>query len=112
MTKVVFIDQVGRTILGEEVSRDLKTLTVKNPAMINVNQAQGGQLQVQLFPLFFAEFIEPTARGTGTVWEFNRDQITIGVDTAVDERLVNQYKQVFGIAQPVVEPPTIKLFDE
>ena len=112
MTKVVFIDQIGRTILGEEVSRDLKTLSVKNPAMINVNQAQNGQLQVQLFPLFFAEFIDPNSRGEGTVWCFNRDQITLGVDTAIDERLVNQYKQVFGIAVPVTEPPTIKLFDE
>lgn len=112
MTKVVFIDQVGRTILGEEVSRDLRTLTVKNPAMINVNQSQNGQLQVQLFPLFFAEFVESAARNTGTVWEFNRDQITLGVDTAVDERLVNQYKQVFGTPVPAAEPPTIKLFDE
>ena len=112
MTKVVFIDQVGRTILGDEVSRDLKTLVVKNPAMINVNQAQGGQLQVQLFPLFFAEFIESAARSTGTVWEFNRDQITLGQDVPVDERLINQYKQVFGLPVPAAEPPTIKLFDE
>jgi len=113
--KIVFLDQIGRTIVGEKVSVDATTLTVHNPAMINVNQLQNGQLQVQIFPLYFSEFLTESQRSKGTTWKFNLAQITLGTDVVVDQRLVEQYDRVVGntAATPVVaEAPTIKLFDQ
>lgn len=115
MRNITFIDSIGRTIIGEEVNRTDTTLVVKNPAMINVNQAQNGQLQVQLIPLFFAEFVDGATRADGTLWTYNTNAVTIG-EVALDGRLLEQYARVFG-AQPVSQEASegdsvVKLFDE
>ena len=114
--KITFIDQVGRTILAEAVETTTTQLVVKNPAMINVNQLQNGQLQVQLYPLFFAEFLSESSRVAGTTWKFNLAQIVTTDDAVVDQRLVEQYDRVFGAKAPAVsapaETPVIKLFDD
>lgn len=114
MSNIVFIDQIGRTILGKLTSSTESQIIVKNPAMINVNQLQNGQLQVQIFPLFFREFIEESEREKGTTWTFNKSQITVSADTVVDSKLVDQYDRVVGnvVAVPASGPATIKLFDE
>lgn len=112
MAKITFIDQVGRTIMGEEVERTGTTLTVKDPAMLSVNQTQNGQLQVQIYPLFFSEFLDQDSRDKGTNWQFNLSQLAIGLDVSVDARLSDQYDRVFGRPAAPVEPKTIKLFDE
>lgn len=116
MTNVTFIDSIGRTILGEEVNRTDTTLVVKNPAMINVNQAQNGQLQVQLIPLFFAEFVDAATRSDGTLWNFNLATLTLG-EVVIDPRLLDQYSKVFGVANLApqdssTEESVVKLFDE
>lgn len=111
--RVTFIDQIGRTILAEYVDISGPSYIVKNPAMINVNQMPNGQLQVQLFPLFFAEFLAETSRVNGTTWKFNLGQITTTDDTVVDQRLQDQYDRVFGAkAAAPAEAPVIKLFDD
>ncbi len=115
MSQLIFIDQIGRTIIGEELSRDGGRLQVKNPCMINVNQLQNGQLQVQLFPLFFPEFLSEANRSSGSVFEFNLDNLALGVGVEVDGRLVEQYTRICNpppVAQTSDEPPVIKLFDE
>ena len=71
MKTITFIDTIGRTILGEELSVTDKVVQVKNPVMINVAQTQNGQLQVQLIPLFFAEFIQESSKSNGSVWNYN-----------------------------------------
>lgn len=115
MSNIVFIDQIGRTIFGQLVQSTENHIEVKNPAMINVNQMQNGQLQVQIFPLFFREFIEESEREKGTTWVFNKSQITTTDDTIVDQKLVDQYNRVVGnvaAVTPTAGPATIKLFDE
>ena len=116
MRHITFIDSIGRTIIAEEVNRTDTTLVAKNPAMINVNQAQNGQLQVQLIPLFFAEFIADQTRADGTLWTYNTNSITIG-EVALDGRLSEQYSRVFSAVaqapQPTVgDESVVKLFDE
>lgn len=113
MKVTTFIDSIGRTILAEEVKSENGLLSVKNPAMINVVQAQNGQLQVQLIPLFFAEFVDASARSTGTVWDYNLQNITKGT-VSIDGKLVEQYTRVFNPAPPVPaqEAPVIKLFED
>jgi hypothetical protein len=114
MKNITFIDSIGRTILAEEVNRTDTTIVVKNPAMINVAQAQNGQLQVQLIPLFFAEFVDSATRADGTLWTYNTDSVTLG-EVSIDGRLLEQYSRVFGAA-PVQETgggeSVVKLFDE
>jgi hypothetical protein len=115
MKNITFIDSIGRTILAEEVNHTDTTVVVKNPAMINVAQAQNGQLQVQLIPLFFAEFIDSESRADGTLWTYNTDNITLA-EVNVDGRLLEQYTRVFGAAlvapQEASGESVVKLFDE
>lgn len=115
MKNITFIDSIGRTIIAEEVNRTDTTLVAKNPAMINVNQAQNGQLQVQLIPLFFAEFVAEQTRQDGTLWTYNTNSITIG-EVALDVRLSEQYARVFSVGGQVQAPSegesVVKLFDE
>jgi len=113
MKITTFIDSIGRTILAEEVKTENGILSVKNPAMINVVQAQNGQLQVQLIPLFFTEFVDTSVRGDGTVWDYNVQTIVKG-NVTIDAKLVDQYTRVFNPAPPAPaqEAPVIKLFED
>jgi len=114
MKIITFIDSIGRTIVGEEINRTDTVAVVKNPAMISVNQAQNGQLQVQLIPLFFSEFVVEHLRSEGSTWHYNTNNITLG-DVQVDARLVEQYTRVFNFATTPQAPTgdsVIKLFDE
>jgi hypothetical protein len=117
---VVFFDTVGRTILGEKLedktTKDV--LTVKNPAVVHImpNQ-QTGQLQLQILPLFFKEFL--AEKDSGTLWKYNRENITEAVDVVLDFKLEAQYRQIFSATpaapapqQPQGSPEVIKLFDE
>lgn len=112
--RIPFIDQIGRTVLGELVEQTDTQLVVRNPAMINVNQLQNGQLQVQIFPLYFTEFIAESERTKGTVWRFNLSQVSIADALQVDTRISEQYDRVFGAkaAPTTAEPSVIKLFDD
>lgn len=116
---VVFFDSVGRTILGEKLEDKTtnEVLTIKNPAVVHImpNQ-QSGQLQLQILPLFFKEFL--AEKDTGTVWNYSRANITEAVDVMFDFKLEAQYRQIFAAGpapapqQPQVSPEVIKLFDD
>ena len=121
--KIVFLDQIGRTILAELVDQTDSKLVTRNPAMINVNQLENGQLQVQIFPLFFAEFLSEKSRVSDTTWAFNKNAVTLSTDLEIEDRLSSQYDKVFeSIATAAAQKNTpagdaapndkIKLFDE
>lgn len=115
MKKIVFIDNIGRTILAQEISRSETQLVVKDPAMIHVNQTQNGQLQVQLIPLFFREFLSASSQVTGTSWSYNLSQISLAVgDLEVEAKLNEQYDRVFtqSLIIPPSDPQIIKLFED
>jgi len=115
----VFFDSVGRTILGEKLEDKTtdKVLSIKNPAVVHImpNQ-QTGQLQLQILPLFFKEFLAD--KDSGTVWSYNRENITEAVDVTFDFKLEAQYRQIFAAGpapapqQPQGLPEVVKLFDE
>jgi hypothetical protein len=117
---VVFFDTVGRTILGEKIEAETtdKVLAIKNPAVVHImpNQ-QTGQLQLQILPLFFKEFL--AEKDAGTTWKYNRENITEAVDVTFDFKLEAQYRQIFSATpaapapqQPQGSPDVVKLFDE
>ena len=120
MTKddlVLFLDGVGRTILGEKVNDTKTVLEVKNPSVLHVQpNSENGQIQVQLIPVFFKEFATDGSDGT---WAFNKSNITLCKGISLDDRLVSQYNNMYSVIQapePVGagagDAPVVKLFDD
>lgn len=93
---IVFVDNVGRNIYGELVDSQEKWIWVKNPAIINiVPNPSSGQLQVQVLPYFFGEFLK-NKEEPKTVWKFSAKTIVEATDIDLDEKLVNQYERMFS----------------
>lgn len=115
-----FIDNAGRNIFGAVASETDTELTIENPVVIMVQQQQNGQMAVQLFPLFFPEFIVPNETSDrDTNFTFAKASIALGGSFSVDPRIIDQYDKIVhpvlqDVAAPVAqeEPETIKLFDE
>lgn len=113
---IVFVNHVGQTVIAEQVSDNANSLAVKNPAVLHVTPNQAGQLQVQLIPLFFKEFIEEATRNEGSVFTFSKNSIVTS-SVKLEPKIGEQYVRIFAPAKPVNEgkgkdAPVIKLFDE
>mgnify|MGYP003124501614 CR=1 FL=1 len=116
-----FIDNAGRCLFGEVKLDTDSSLTVKNPVMITVQQQQNGQMAVQLFPLFFAEFVQPEEGDRSNYFTYSKNAIAIGSDFDIEPRIIDQYKKIVNPVleqqqvvndNPQGEPEVIKLFDE
>jgi hypothetical protein len=119
-TYVTIIDNTGRNILGVLSNETDTTLDILNPVMITV-QPQNGQFQVQLIPLFLAEFItqdEKTKRNF--TYTYNKANVAIGINFTVDTRITSQYDKIIenaNTAKPAApaatgKPEVIKLFED
>ena len=121
----VFVDQIGRTIIAEEVKSSKTVLEAKNPAVVHVQpNPQTGQISVQLVPYFFKEFAKD--QNDSSVWEFLRANITLAKELKLDDRLTTQYNNMYSVIQTpgtgVItsdsvnagpkDTPVIKLFDD
>jgi hypothetical protein len=120
----IFLDRVGRTIMGivvEQTSENI--LRVQNPVVIIVGGDNTGKMSVQLFPLFFREFLGD--KNSDVQFDFNKSDTTMSNIDAIDFRLQAQYTQMFSknntfVAQGEQLPPTeqpkqekvVNLFDE
>ena len=90
--------------------------------MITVQPQQSGQMAVQLFPLFFPEFIKPEGKEETrqSVFTWSKQSIAEGSDFEIEPRIVEQYGKVVNpvlvpadaAAPEEAEPEVIKLFDE
>jgi hypothetical protein len=117
----VFIDNAGRCLFGEITLETDDFITVKNPVMITVQQQQNGQMAVQLFPLFFAEFVAPRGSDRSSEFTYSKASIATGGDFNIEPRIVDQYLKIVNPElvpnqpvndNPAGEPEVIKLFDE
>lgn len=116
-----FIDNVGRTIIGQVTETTDSTITVTNPAIVNMTvQQDTGQISVQLLPYIFVEFVHESVRKDLT-WIFNKNTITQSPNIVLDDRIVQQYSQIIVSPPPApqVAPGTptgdaevVKLFDD
>lgn len=113
-----FIDSAGRNIFGTTAEETDSVLKVENPVMILVQQQENGQMAVQLYPLFFAEFTSPDANDKrNSFFTYQKTSIAIGSDFEIDPRIIEQYER---IVNPTLVPNTpeegdpevVKLFDE
>ena len=114
---VTFLDTLGRTIIGEDVTNPNKAefvLSVKNPAIVHITpEPTTGQIRLQILPLFFKEFLAD--KDSATVWNYLRSNITVSDPITLDFKVAAQYGQIFTpVPAPVQsnEAPTIKLFDD
>jgi hypothetical protein len=111
----VFLDNIGRTVLGKVVNDTESTLSVENPALVHIQpNPQTNQLQLQILPLFFREF--QADKSQATVWHFRKSSITVSEDVVFSFQFIAQYEQLFGEA-PTAAPEqprsdVVKLFDE
>lgn len=115
---VCFIDN-QRSIIGELVEDTKSELFIRNPSTVHLQPTPDGQIQVQLFPMWFSELLSNTQRDKGTVWVFNKTNINFPSEPIeLDDRLVQQYNRAFGLipAQQIITPKgsdkVIKLFDD
>jgi hypothetical protein len=124
-TKVptVFLDRVGRTVMGNLVDQSDQTiLRIENPVVIIVGGDNTGKMSVQLFPLFFREFLGD--KSSDVHFDFIKSDTTLTNIDAIDFRLQAQYNQMFSknntFVQQGEQPPTeqqskekvVNLFDE
>lgn len=109
----IFLDTIGRTIIGEVSKETEKALFIKNPAVVNITpNPQNGQISLQLLPLFFREFLADI--NESTQWSYQKSMITTCEDVTLDFKFIAQYQQIFqpSKAQATEEQGTVKLFDE
>jgi len=109
----VFLDNIGRTIIGKIALETADTLTVENPALVHIQpNPQTNQLQLQVLPLFFREF--QNNRFASSSWNFNKNHITTSSPIEFAPQFVSQYEQIFAEPQTSAqgEPKVVKLFDD
>jgi hypothetical protein len=115
---VTIIDNTGRNILGTLASETATEIDILNPVMISVTP-QNGQFQVQLIPLFLAEFIAAKNDLRNFTYTYSKSNIALGKNFDVDVRITSQYDRIIEATNkpkaPVAggdKPEVVKLFDE
>lgn len=112
----VFLDTIGRTVLGKVDSETDTFLNIENPALVHIQpNPQTNQLQLQILPLFFREFQADKLQPT--IWNFRKDSITRSEDVTFSFQFIAQYEQLFSSPEPSSQqeqpnPDVVKLFDE
>lgn len=112
---ILFIDHVGFTVVGDKIEETETHFKIKNPAVLQAAPNQQNQLQVQLLPVLFKEFLDTSERKDGVTFSYPKNRIVLS-DAVLDNRLLSQYKNLLSPSapanQPSSDPEVIKLFDE
>lgn len=98
----VIIDQIGRTVLGIETYQSETEITLHNPIILHFQPSQNGQLELQVFPLFFFELLDKDNRSENS-WTYSKSSIAIS-DVKLNKDILARYSQINTPA--VVAPPT------
>ena len=115
-----FIDNAGRAVFTEVDNETSEEIVAKNPVMITVQQGENGQMAVQLFPLFFQEFVNPDKdESRANYFTYRKSNIAVGSGFDIEPRIVDQYEKIVNPnlvpnnpPSDSEEPEVIKLFDE
>ena len=116
---VTIIDTTGRNILGLLENETESSIDILNPVMISVQPTQNSQFQVQLIPLFLAEFIASGTNGRNFIFTYSKNNIAVGKNFDLDPRITSQYNRIVEAANTVksnsnseAKPEVTKLFEE
>jgi len=102
---VVFLDAIGRTIIAVREDETDEILKAKNPAVVNIVQQPGdNRMALQLFPIFFKEFL--AEKEEPVIFNYRKNGITMSEDMALNFKVGMQYEQLFSkTGEVVTEPP-------
>ena len=108
----LFLDYIGRTLMGEIIETTETTIRVKNPVVVDtMHDPSNGKVTLQMLPLFFREFLQNSTEPL--VWQFAKNRLTLCENGEVNAGLANQYTQIFSALPPqAVKADTIKLFED
>ena len=112
----VFLDAIGRTVIGKVVGNNDESnpvLSIENPAVVHIQPNPAtNQLQLQIIPLFFKEFLAD--RSEPTIWNYRKSNITTSNDITFAVQFTAQYEQIFAAMQapPQESGRVVKLFDD
>lgn len=101
----VIIDQIGRTILGVELDNTDTSLTLYNPIILHFQPAQNGQLELQVFPLFFFELLDKEHRDKNS-WTYSKNAITVS-NVEINPDIIARYNQINTPPAPVQKNPKV-----
>lgn len=106
----VIIDQIGRNILGVEVSRTDTEITLNNPIILHFQPSPNGQLELQVFPLFFFELLDKGQRDKNA-WTFNKAAVTVS-NVELNADILSRYTQINTPPAPVQNNPKVISIDD
>lgn len=106
----VIIDQIGRILLGVEVDQTADTLTLNNPIILHFQPAQNGQLELQVYPLFFFELLDKAKRAQND-WTFNKASVTLS-NIELNDDILARYEQINTPPAPVKNNPKVISIDD
>lgn len=89
---VLIMDQVGRYIVGLVEGENSNEITLHNPIILSLEPGQGGQLAMNLFPLFFFELMDKNQRNKNS-WTFNKGKITVS-NVELNPDIIARYTQI------------------
>ena len=115
---VTIIDNTGRNILGTLANETDTEINILNPVMISVTP-QNGQFQIQLIPLFLAEFITVKNDTRNFTYTYSKSNIAIGKNFDIDARITSQYDRIIETTSKskasvtnTDKPEVVKLFED
>jgi hypothetical protein len=97
---VVYLDTIGRMLIGVNVAETEETIDIQNPLIIHPETDGQGKLSIQFFPIMLREF--QASRNEPTVWTYNKKNITLSKNMMLDLRLIAQYERIFEPIQNVM----------
>lgn len=106
----VVIDQIGRTILGVVDSETEQNITLRNPIILHFQPSQNGQLELQVFPLFFFELLDKVNRDKNS-WTFNKSAIATS-NVVLNAEILSRYEQINTPQAPVASNPKVISIDD
>ena len=99
----LFLDKVQRLVLAEMSDKQTEgVFTVKNPVVISVGTDNANRMSVQLFPLFFREFLGDKTADVEVKYHIN--DVTLSNIDVIDFRLQAQHSQIFNKNNSFVAP--------
>lgn len=123
---IVFLDSLGRTIIGKYVNKTETELIVKNPAIVNIapqrimdeqTKEVRETVALHLVPVIFKEFLAD--QNDPIVFNYKLNNITLSDNITLNFKVLLQYDQVFRVIEEVKPAETnntdvtpIKLFDK
>lgn len=111
---IVFNDAIGRTCFGELAGETKNEIKIKDPAIIMVspNPENAQNMKVDVIPLFFAEFIDPTESNVReSIFNYNKNSITV-IEVNLSNKIIEHYFTKINIKPIENSVPEIKLFED